>query len=265
MITLLFYLAYVLVGALAGILGGLLGISGGVITIPCLVLLFKWIPVPHAILMHLSIGTSLAAMIFNSLSSTLSHQRKKNISWQTFVSLSPGILVGSFAGVIIARLLPSDLLEKIFAGFEVAVGIYFLFPSKKEPSEYHHPSFVIFSALGFFVGSLATFFGIGGGLITVPLLMALGMPIKKSVGTSAATGLTLSFLGTLFYMLLGPVGEPFTATVGAVYLPAFIVISLATFLTAPIGTKLAHELHSARLRQVFGGVIILAGILMAFP
>ena len=76
------FIAYAIVGAGSGLLAGLLGMSGGIITVPCLLFIFTYMGFPTVELMQLAIGTSLAAMVFNSLSSTYTHNKNHVVNWK---------------------------------------------------------------------------------------------------------------------------------------------------------------------------------------
>ena len=84
-------LLYIFTGCLAGLFAGLLGISGGVVTVPLLVVSFSLLDFPITEQMHVALGTSLSSMVFNSLSSAISHYKKSGIVWRVVVWMIPGI------------------------------------------------------------------------------------------------------------------------------------------------------------------------------
>jgi uncharacterized protein len=254
--------AYGVVGIFAGILGGLLGISGGVITVPCLVLIFHKLGFPQAYVMHIAIGTSLAAMVFNSISSAWSHNRRKSVMWDVFRHMAPGIVVGSILGALIANVLSGVILEIVFAIFLFSLGAYFLVPHKGHHGDEKLPSTPILSAIGAGIGALSNILGIGGGIITVPILMAYRVQAKKAIGTSTATGAIVTLIGALAYLYFGIGETDFTDTIGFLYWPAFIVIGVVSFLTAPFGVKLAHIFPTQTIRYIFACALIGTGIAM---
>src|SRR5690348_6236268 len=109
--------AYAIIGLIAGFLGGLLGISGGLVTVPCLFLIFKMLHFPSVYLMQLAIGTSLAAMVFNAISATYTHHHQKGVNWKLVRTMLPGLILGCIAGAFVSYLLPGFILELIFAVF----------------------------------------------------------------------------------------------------------------------------------------------------
>lgn len=89
------WLAYLGIGALVGFAAGLLGIGGGVVMVPLLVLVFRASGVPADHILHIAIGTALAAMVFTSLSSMRAHHAHGAVDWPIARAMSPGMLAGS--------------------------------------------------------------------------------------------------------------------------------------------------------------------------
>jgi uncharacterized membrane protein YfcA len=254
--------AYALLGIVAGLLSGLLGIGGGVVTVPCLVLIFGLLKFPPDSIMHMAIGTSLAAMVFNTISSTWAHNRRGAVLWDVVIRMMPGIVVGSILGALVAHLLSGDILEIAFGLFAICLGIYLLRPYHLHEGDHRLPGTVALSGVGCGLGWISNILGIGGGIITVPILVAYRVPEKKAIATSAATSFSISLLGALSYLYFGLKHASVKESIGYLYLPAFIVISIATFLAAPYGAKLTHILSPPLLRRIFAGALILTGLVM---
>lgn len=258
------YLFYIMVGILAGLLAGLLGISGGVITVPCLTLIFHWIGFPQAHILHAAIGTSLAAMVLTGISAAWSHHLKSAVVWDVVKAMLPGILVGSVVGASIARILPGVILALVFGLFSIGLGIYFYCKRFRARDGVKKPKTARFLWIGFGISGIANILGIGGGIVTVPVLVAHHYPEKKAIGTSAATGLIISFLGALGYLYFGLGEIQVHDSIGYLYLPAFILVGIASALSAPFGAKLAHQLPAEKIRKIFGIFLVVSGLLMIF-
>ena len=99
--------AYLAIGVAVGFLAGLLGIGGGAIMVPMLVFVFtaKGFAAEH--LMHQSIATALATIVFTSLSSVRTHHRYGAVEWPVVGAMAPGIVAGSFGAALLAGLLPT--------------------------------------------------------------------------------------------------------------------------------------------------------------
>jgi uncharacterized membrane protein YfcA len=258
--------AYAFIGVIAGLLAGLLGISGGIVTVPLLLLVFTLFDFPQAYVMHLAIGTSLAAMVFNALSAAWMHNRKDAVIWKVVKRMAFGLVLGSILGAIVARFLSAVFLELAFGLFACCLGLYMLRGRKPHEGDHPLPGPLALNCIGTGVSFLSNILGIGGGVITVPALMEFRIHEKKAIGTSSATSVIVTFLGALSYMLLGlrrhvAVNDE---AIGYLYLPAFIVISITTFLAAPFGAKLTHTLHPKLLRRIFAAALFATGLSMIF-
>lgn len=213
--------------------------------------------------MQLAIGTSLASMVSNALSSTWSHHRAHDVLWSVFTRMALGLILGSMFGAYLGQHLSTFSLKLIFAAFALYMGVYFY--RKKEPHEETHwllPSPRLLDALGFGVGVISNLLGIGGGSLIVPALVACKIPMKKAVGTSAATGGLVTFMGALAYLFWGYGQTLYPHCLGYIYLPAFFVLTPTTFLIAPLGAKLTRRLPTVKLRRYFAILMVLIGLSM---
>lgn len=257
-------LAYVVIGGLAGILAGLFGIGGGVIAVPCLLLVFNYLSVSPGYEMHLAIGTSLAAMVFNTISSTWAHNQKGAVLWDVVKKTFPGVILGSVVGALIANYLSSIVLQIFFGVFLIVLAAFLLRLKKFHDGMGSLPSLLGLNVMTFGIAGVSNILGIGGGVFTAPILMLFKVSDKKSIGTSAAMSVGITVLGALSYLVVGLEELPVGQTIGFIYWPAFVVVGIASFLTAPLGAKWAYELHPQRLRKVFALVLALTGIFMVF-
>src|SRR5436853_3803644 len=109
--------AYLGIGALVGFAAGLLGIGGGVVMVPLLVLVFRGHGMPAEHVLHLAIGTALAAMMFTSVSSMRAHHAHGSVDWNIARAMAPGMLFGSFVAPSIAGWIPTRPLALVFTVF----------------------------------------------------------------------------------------------------------------------------------------------------
>ncbi len=260
--TLVAFLLYLLVGSMSGLLAGLLGISGGVFTVPCLFFLFRYLDFPPNYVMHMAIGTSLASMVFNALAATIAHARKKNVLWDLFKQLLPGIIIGSIIGGFTADFLSTPILETIFAIFISVLGFHFIRPFFQSPKKTVWPGKRLLGIYGAVIAFLANILGIGGGTMTVPTLLHHQIPEKKAIATAAATGLVITFFGALSYMAFGVNDVKVPLSFGYIYLPAFLIVSFSSLFTVGYGADLTDRLSPLALRRIFGSLLLIIGLLM---
>ena len=249
-------------GAVAGTLAGLLGIGGGIIIVPVLALVFQQQGVAIDVLMHVSIGTSLATIVVTSLSSIRAHQKRGAIDWLVFKRITPGIIVGGLLGSAIADAIPGAELRIVFAIFMFLVATQMMIAGTPAPHRTLPPKPGILGA-GVIIGTIAALMGVGGGSMTVPFLTWCNVHIRKAVATSAAIGLPIALAGAAGFMITGWSSEARPPwSVGYVNLPAFTGIVIASILFAPLGAKLAHTIPPKLLKRFFAVLLYVLGMRM---
>lgn len=259
--VLMYLMFYALTGVLAGVFAGLFGVGGGLIVVPILTALFAAQQMPEAHVLHLALGTSLASIMFTSLSSMRAHHTRGAVEWQIVRRISPGILAGAFFGSWLAAQIPTRFLRLFFVAFLFYVAIRIVLeikPQLKKPF-----SAVGISGAGSLIGAVSSLVGIGGGTMSVPFLLRCNVSMHNAIGTSAAIGFPIALAGALGYVIHGSKVSGLPAgTVGFIYLPALLVVSIASIVTAPLGAKLAHNLPVLMLRKIFAGLLVIMGIKM---
>ena len=121
------YVFYLGLGAVAGLISGLFGLGGGAVIVPLLIFSFAAQGISPEIATHLAIGTSLATIVVTSLSSIYTHHQKGAIRWELVRQLSPGIVIGSALGGLVAISLNGTLLQLMFGSFMICIGLQMLF------------------------------------------------------------------------------------------------------------------------------------------
>ena len=120
--ALMIWVEFALAGLFAGFLAGYLGIGGGLVLVPVLSWLFSRDPATAGIAVQMAVATSLATMLFTSMSSLLAHHRRGAILWPLFRQLVPGLLAGALLGSIIADRIGNTALGNVFGFFAVISG-----------------------------------------------------------------------------------------------------------------------------------------------
>jgi uncharacterized membrane protein YfcA len=256
-------LAFLALGAAVGFAAGLLGIGGGLLLVPCFTFLFTSVGVPGERLVHMGIATSLGTIMFTSISSVLAHHRRDAVSWHIVRVLAPGILIGSWLGPWIGKQLNSASLAMFFAVFVTGFASQMLLDRTPTASRELPGALGMFAAGGV-IGILSGLVGVGGAFVSVPFMTWCNVKIHKAVGTSAALGFPIALAGTLanIYYGMNTPGLP-PGSLGFLYVPALLVVSLTSVLTAPLGAKTAHGLPVKALKRVFAlTMLVLAGYML---
>lgn len=259
------WLIYLALGACAGLLAGLLGIGGGLVIVAALAWLLPLQGVPEGQVMHVALATSLASIILTGLSSARSHARRGSVLWPSVWVLVPGLVIGGIGGVLFASALASDTLRWFVAGFCLLAGSQLAFGTPRAAHERSDaPRSPGLAVAGVGIGGVAAVVGIGGGSMTVPLLVWLGVSPVRAVGTSSACGVAIALSSAASYAWLSPPAQNLPGSLGYVYLPAALGIAFTSVLTAPFGTRLAHRLSGPALKRVFAGFLYLVGLSLLF-
>lgn len=254
-------LFFVGLGLVSGILGGLLGIGGGVVTVPALYFLFHHMGGFEHKAMQLAISTSLAIGALISLLSTLLQLHQKTILFSVLKLLIPGLILGCVIGAFAAHILSDDWLRRIFGVMAIVFGSYFLFPKLPRLQIASAPNRSL-SFIGVGIGALATLLGIGGGVITFPILLGYQVPLKNSSATSSFSTCVTCFLGSLSYLFFTRHDAPLPHTFGDINLPALLWITIAALCTTSLGVTLSRKLDTQLIKQIFGGCLALVGLSM---
>ena len=243
--------AYLAIGVAVGFLAGLFGIGGGMIMVPMLVFVFTAKGFPAAYMMHLALATSMATIVFTSLSSVRAHHRHAAVDWKVVRAMAPGIVAGAFAATLAAGLVPTRPLAVFFTGFMFYAATQMFFEVKPKPWRELPGAAGLFCA-GALIGAFSSVLAAGGAFLSIPFLAWCNLPLKRAIGTAAANGFPIAVAGTAGYILNGLRVEGLPeASLGYVYLPALAIIVAASMPLAPLGARLAHRLPVKRLRMVF--------------
>ena len=238
-------------GMLVGFSLGLVGGGGSILAVPLMIYV---VGVPDA---HVAIGTSAVAVAANAAMNLSNHARGGSVRWSCALTFAAAGIAGAFAGSIVGKMLDGQKLLALFALLMLVIAALMLKTRARVGLPDARMSWANMPAvvgLGLATGTLAGFFGIGGGFLIVPALMlATGMSIMNAVSSSlvavTAFGLTTAasyaWSGLISWKLAG----------------LFVAGGIAGGL---IGTRSAQLLADRRgaLNIVFSVVIIAVALYM---
>ncbi len=248
-----------LLGTVTGFLAGLLGVGGGMMMVPFLTLILSSRGVASGMAVKMAIATSMATILFTSLSSVRAHHRLGAVRWDLLRGLAPGIVLGGLAaGAGIFALVKGQGLALFFAVFIGYSALQMLLDKKPAPGR-HMPGPLGQTAVGSGIGLLSGLVGAGGAFMSVPFMTWCNVPIRQAVGTSAALGFPIALANTAGYVVAGwsmPAALP--GAFGYLYLPALAIIAVASVTLAPVGARTAHRTDVKKLKRLFA--ILLFGL-----
>lgn len=240
-------------GGIVGFSLGLIGGGGSVLAVP-LLLYVVGVRDPHV-----AIGTSALAVALNAFANLAQHARAGNVKWPCATTFAVSGVVGALIGSTIGKMINGQHLLALFAVVMVVVGVSMLRSRSSEGDPGVHmtakmaPRLV---AVGLGAGLLSGFFGIGGGFLIVPgLIAASGMPMLNAVGSSLFSVGAFGVTTAANYALSGLVDWRIAIL--------FIVGGVAGGM---VGMKLAMRLAGNRgaLVKIFAVVLFVVAAYMLF-
>lgn len=234
-------------GAFVGLTLGIIGGGGSILAVPLLVYV---VGIPDT---HVAIGTSAVAVSACALGNLIVHARAGTVRWLMALQFAlPGAL-GAFAGAGLGRHTSPGHLLLAFAGLMIFIALRMLIvqSSVRAPiPERAAPRRLLWFGLG--TGVLAGYFGIGGGFLIVPgLVAASGMPLLNAIGSSLVGVTALGLTTGLDYLRAGLVDWRLAAEMIAGGLCGGVV-----------GQRLAIALAADRntLNRLFAGALLLVAL-----
>jgi uncharacterized protein len=231
------------IGVAAGIVGSMLGLGGGIIISPILTLT-GFLPSQVA-------STSLLAVASTGASSTLSYSIKKRINYSIGIKVSAFAVPFSVIGALVSSNLNPDAFKLYFAILLISTSFYLLFRRqiKADKREHADRGKLISNTLLYggssAAGFISSLFGIGGGIIFVPLLFAVKkLSMQQSVATSQLSILITSIAGILTHSILFQQDYVFA---GSLALGALAGAQVGSFIAIKISEKLLTILFSFSL------------------
>jgi len=240
-------------GSLVGFTLGLVGGGGSILAVPLLVYVVG-VRSPHV-----AIGTSAIAVAASAAASLAGHARARTVKWPCALVFALAGIVGAAGGAQLGKMVDGSRLLLLFGVLMVAVGLMMLRPRKSGGNpdvtltrESMPKLLPLLTGVGFAVGALSGFFGIGGGFLIVPGLMgATAMPLINAIGSSLVSVTAFGLTTAASYAWSGLIDWPL----------AFLFI-VGGALGGLSGIRLAHHLagHKHALTLTFSGVVIAVGL-----
>lgn len=239
-------------GLASGFIGGLLGIGGGVVIVPALVIYYdlsgRFTPEDALIV---AVATSLACIVFTSLSAALTQYRAGKVRMDIARRLVFFLVAGSFLAGYVAPLLPTAVFRAFIGVFLAFVAVVML--SSWQPSPHRaFPRWPGAAGIGLGGGFAAGMAGIAGGNVIVPTLVYFNTPMHNATATASTLGVPIALSGALSYVL----SPSATGSFGYLDLAALPGIIAGALVAAPLGVKFAHRVPATALKKAFGVLLV---------
>ena len=250
-------------GLTGGFMAGLLGVGGGMVLVPFITWILASRGVDNELAVKMAIATSMATIIFTSISSVRAHHKRGMVRWDLVKGIAPGIMIGALVVSIgVFALLKGAWLSVVFGVLVILAALQMFLDRKPKPTR-QMPGRGGQMAAGSVIGFLSGLLGAGGGFLSVPFMTWCNVAIHNAVATSAALGFPIAVFNVIGYVLgsWSVAGRP-EWSVGYVWLPALAVIASCSVLMAPLGARTAHALPVKTLKRIFAGILMLLAVSM---
>ncbi|OGP65082.1 MAG: hypothetical protein A2170_17085 [Deltaproteobacteria bacterium RBG_13_53_10] len=262
------FLLFVALGCVIGFLAGLFGVGGGILMVPVLIFSYDYAGISPSVLTHVAIGTSLFVVLFASVSSAYQHRKQHNIDWRAVLLIGLFSALTAFVTTRLAAILSGRHLRIAFALVVVTAGIRMLTEGETQAQKKLElsavPSSFRLALIGITAGIVSALAGVGGGVITIPMMYYLvNMPLKLAIGTSSAAIFITAAFSVAGYILngMGHAGLP-PWSLGFVDLQRGAALAIGSLVTARVGASVSFRTHPYRLRKFFALFIICVSLYM---
>jgi|APAra7269097451_1048561.scaffolds.fasta_scaffold02370_4 uncharacterized membrane protein YfcA len=267
----MFYVLLACFGCLSGVTAVLFGFGGGFVVVP---LMYRMLTASHGVddpigqsAMHIAVATSTCVMVVNGLIATAKHHRAGNLLRRYLWPLAGYIGLGAVVGAVAAIWASGEVIRY---GFIVYLGITIL-DCLFRRGFLTHSDAVAPRPLGraevwgggVVIGAIATFLGVGGSVMTVPLLRRRGLSMSQATSMANPLSLPVAVAGTLTYMAMAGVTRDLGPwLVGYLDLQAFAVLTIGSLVGIRFATPWIGRIPDRLHAWVYLGllVVVMLGI-----
>ena len=231
-------------GFAAGVLGSIVGLGGGIIAVPAM----TFAGFPPA----LAASNSLFAAFSNSVASTISYARQKRVEFGIGIKLGLMCIPGTILGAFISDIMTPSIFQILFAFVLVASAVYIFIKRVVDEKTYNKTALMMILSAGasFFAGIISSLFGIGGGIVFVPLMViGIGIPMRRAAPTAQLVLMFASLSGLLVHSALGH-PDYFQA----------LLLAIGAFGGGILGARLSLEIKERKLKILVTVVLLAAAI-----
>jgi len=267
----IFYtLIFITTGIITGIISSVFGMGGGTIIVPIFYIFFYFQGYSNSITTNISLGSSMAVMLFTVIGSIIKHYREKNILLQYVKPMFLFVGIGAILGIIFHYYFHhyNDFFHYIFSFFILSIIIYAIFNKKFTHSiKVENKNSIKFNSftriiVGLFIGIISILLGIGGSVISVPYFRKHGLPMINASACALSLIPIVSIFGLIGYIINGwnILGLP-PYSIGFVNVPAAIFIIIGSFIGISIGIHWTKKIKDEILAKIY--ILILSIIFLS--
>jgi uncharacterized protein len=250
---LLILIILLITGLAIGTTSALLGIGGGIIMTPVQYWLYTSQGWSSEQAIKISFATSLAVILPTAASGVWRHQKLNDINWRAAIFMGIFTAIGSFTGATLASHVPGYTLKLIFGVLALAIAFRMLTFKINDTQQPIRSNLWLWIALALPMGVVTGLMGIGGGILVIPVLvLVLRFRMRDAAATSLGMMLFTSTGGIIGYIINGfQVADMPAFTIGYIFWPGWIALTLTSVVMAQVGAILAHKVSSKVLNYLF--------------
>ena len=254
------YLVFLGLGAFVGCFGALVGIGGGLFIIPFFIYFMSdGCIFPYFHQAAEIVGTSMLVVFINAISGTIAFVKQKKVFFKAGIPFAIATIPGAFLGSYVAHSFTGARLSLCFGCFLLVIASILMWNSfKKARSEegFDPETFKFNRTFGIccslIVGFIASVFGVGGGIIHVPMMIyVLNFPTHVAVATSVFILMITSISGVCSHAFMGHI----------VWLPG-ICVGVGAFVGAQIGAIVSSKTKSNTIVRLLACMTYLLALKM---
>ena len=269
----MFYLLLAFFGCMTGVTAVLFGFGGGFVVVP---LLYRMLTANHGAddlvgqsAMHIAVATSTCVMIVNALIATGKHRRAGNLVRHYVWPLGGFIGLGAILGALAAMWVSGEVIRYAFIAYLGVTIVDCLFRrgflTASDTAIPRRLGRAEVSGGGAGIGVIATFLGVGGSVMTVPLLRRCGLSMSQATSMANPLSLPVAVAGTVTYMAMAAFSEFDLGSwfIGYVDLLAFAVLTMGSLLGVRLATPWIGRIPDRAHARVYVGLLLLVMLVMS--
>jgi uncharacterized protein len=213
----------------------------------------------HAVVAH---ATSLFVIVPTAILGTWSYHRANLVEWRVAIPMAAFSVLAALVATRIAPLVPAEGLKLGFGTLLTVSGVQLLRPRRGTPSRPVRGHLWMGAVGGLAVGALAALFGVGGGIVAIPIMVyVIGLRLEKVAATSMAIIVFTALAAVVGYATSSPGRELMPdGSLGYIHYAAGLPILATSVLSVRLGARVNQRMSTRALRLLFGIFFLLLGL-----
>ncbi|WP_413736386.1 sulfite exporter TauE/SafE family protein [Sodalis sp. RH21] len=252
-------------GIVTGMTTIMCGFGGGFIVVPFVYHIVALNPGLSHYAMHIAVATSTAVMIVNSSYATFSQWRGGHLLKETVLPIIVFIAAGALGGALLSRYLTDNTVRLLFIVYMLATIVDCLFRRGFIDKADKRPLSARVSAWGgFIIGAIAALLGVGGSVMTVPLLRRHGYEMRYCVSAANPLSVPVAILGSVVYAITAYGQHPGPEYIGFINIKILVLLIITGFIGIYIAKKFIPRIRDRLHAKIYVFLLLVVLTAMVF-